>query len=392
MRLLFTHEQHTVLVSGETFTKGLIGYAAMQNYLTHFSSGFLIVRQQPDEVSSPSENWLMVSGPGIEIAAIPDIQSFMSMLIHLPRILRVVQQASGKVDRFLIRMPGVVGIAVGVSLILLRKSFAVEFVGHPTESLRELYIKRGKSSGLMLNLLEFMNRFLIERAVAVAYRSDYLRRAFPSRKRETEFVISGAQIFQEVIKSSLPAEHFMARPFIFVSVGRINPEKGHKMLLEAFSKVKELCSAPVRLRIIGDGIDLPILKQQVVELGLDGHCELLGRIEWGKALFSYLDDCHLFLLPSLTEGMPRSLIEAMARGMPALGSRCGGIPELLPDSYLVAPNDVQAWAEAMIKLVNDPDELHEMSVVSFERSKEHWPRQLEKKKNAFWAKVMKNAK
>jgi glycosyltransferase involved in cell wall biosynthesis len=392
MKLLFTHEQHTVMCEGMCYTKGLIGYSAMKNYLTHIPNGILVVRQQRKEVSFPKSGWLKVDGPGISLVPIPDVQTVKSMILCFPQIFNSVRKASKKADRFFIRMPGIAGMAVGFSLCLLRKQFAMELVGHPTESVKEMLAQRGQNASWMLRLLDRFTRYLVKKSVAVAYRSDYLRQAFPSNKSDNEFIISGAQILSEYITQPRSREQFLSHPFTFVSIGRINPEKGYLCLLEAFAKVCKESSDQVRLRIIGDGTDLPKMKERALDLGIEQHCEFLGRIQWGDDLFSALDNCHLFLLPSLTEGMPRSLIEAMARGMPALGSRCGGIPELLDEQYLVKPGDADAWAEAMSGLIDKATTLEAMSRTNFEKSEEHWPQQLQKEKDAFWEKVIRDAK
>ena len=66
-----------------------------------------------------------------------------------------------------------------------------------------------------------------------------------------------------------------------------------------------------------------------------------------------LDSAHLFVLPSLTEGLPRALLEAMARGLPAVATAVGGVPELLPPSCLVPPRQAKALAARIGDVVRD---------------------------------------
>ncbi len=76
---------------------------------------------------------------------------------------------------------------------------------------------------------------------------------------------------------------------------------------------------------------------------------------------SQLDQADLFVLPSRQEGLPRALLEAMARALPAIGSTAGGIPELLPPEDLVAPADIGALAAKIAEVLTDPARLQAMS-------------------------------
>jgi glycosyltransferase involved in cell wall biosynthesis len=74
-----------------------------------------------------------------------------------------------------------------------------------------------------------------------------------------------------------------------------------------------------------------------------------------------LDTGDLFVLPSRTEGLPRAMIEAMARGLPCIGSSVGGIPELLDVDELVAPGDVHGLAAKIQEILRDPHRMETMS-------------------------------
>ena len=89
---------------------------------------------------------------------------------------------------------------------------------------------------------------------------------------------------------------------------------------------------------------------------------------WGPSLFKILDEADLFVLSSLTEGLPKALLEAMARGLPAVGSDVGGIPELLSREALVPPADEGKLAEKIMSLARDPEGLTRLSARNFEEA------------------------
>ena len=77
-----------------------------------------------------------------------------------------------------------------------------------------------------------------------------------------------------------------------------------------------------------------------------------------------LDKADLFLMPSRSEGLPRALIEAMARGLPCIGSNIGGIPELLPQDAMVPPEDPVQLSDKLAKLLAEPAQLRKMSEIN----------------------------
>jgi phosphatidylinositol alpha-1,6-mannosyltransferase len=122
-------------------------------------------------------------------------------------------------------------------------------------------------------------------------------------------------------------------------------------------------------------------------LGVDGRVRFAGLLPAGAAVRAELDAADLFVLPSRAEGLPRALIEAMARALPAIGSNVGGIPELLPADALVPPDDEQALAAAIAAAVRDPAWLDRMSAASLARAQEFRADLLASRRRAFYERV-----
>lgn len=137
------------------------------------------------------------------------------------------------------------------------------------------------------------------------------------------------------------------------AVGRLDEQKGHIYLLEAMAKLKTL--HPVKCIIIGDGPLRDKLKEMIVELGLKGTVGLLGEQPNIPAWLSALD---IFALPSLWEGLPNALLEAMALGLPVVASKVDGVAEAVRhdvSGILCAPKDSQALYVPLQDLVVDPN-------------------------------------
>jgi glycosyltransferase involved in cell wall biosynthesis len=157
----------------------------------------------------------------------------------------------------------------------------------------------------------------------------------------------GERTLDQTAESSAPPR--------LVCVARLEPHKGIEFLLRAFAILTEL-RPDARLTIAGDGADRRKLERLARELGLTGNVAFLGNTS-REQVGRILDEADVAVLPSLTEGLPVSLLEALARGIPVVASRVGGIPELVQDrvnGLLVPPADSAALAGALKLLVSDP--------------------------------------
>ena len=106
--------------------------------------------------------------------------------------------------------------------------------------------------------------------------------------------------------------------------------------------------------IVGEGPDRPRLEEEIEALGLSGRVRLAGERRDVPELLAAAD---VFVLPSASEGLPVSVLEAMAAGLPVIASRVGGVPEQVSDGetgLLVEPGDPSDLTAALDRLIADP--------------------------------------
>jgi colanic acid/amylovoran biosynthesis glycosyltransferase len=148
----------------------------------------------------------------------------------------------------------------------------------------------------------------------------------------------------------------VSSPPHLLCVGRLAPEKGQALLLEAIA-VLSAEGQPVRLQLVGDGPDRAWLEKRAAELGIAANVEFAGWVDQAglMALYSATD---LFVLPSLAEGIPMVLMEAMAMEIPCVAPRITGIPELIEhgvDGMLFAVADVEDLTQQIRNLLESPE-------------------------------------
>lgn len=141
---------------------------------------------------------------------------------------------------------------------------------------------------------------------------------------------------------------------VFGFAARLEKGKGPLVLLDAFARVRSELNN-TSLQIAGAGPEEQAVRLRAEELGLFDACELLGAYKTPQEKNAFMQRVDVFVLPTLAEGTPNSIIEAMAHGLPVIASAVGGVPDLVTreSGILVTPGDPQALANAMQLLASD---------------------------------------
>lgn len=194
----------------------------------------------------------------------------------------------------------------------------------------------------------------VDRYVAVSRDLAWnLRRTFAVPLRKVEVVHNGVRVtdFERRPSTSLRSrlEGFPPKPIVLTN-GRLDLQKGHRYLLNAAAQLPE-----VRLVFAGDGPEREHLQSDVRQLGLTDRVVFLG---YRDDVPDLLASCDVFVLPSLFEGLPLSILEAMAAGKPIIATEVGGTPEAIAQGQtgiLVPPKDPDALAASLRTVLSNQD-------------------------------------
>lgn len=142
------------------------------------------------------------------------------------------------------------------------------------------------------------------------------------------------------------------RPVTFINVARFMRQKNHELLLNAFARARNIAPS-VRLLLVGDGELREAMEKKAEELKLSDAVTFAGNVE---DVERYLSDADVFVLSSDYEGLPLSILEAMAAGLPVISTNVGGVADIVTDNgILVKPGDVEALAEKIAELALDEE-------------------------------------
>lgn len=142
-----------------------------------------------------------------------------------------------------------------------------------------------------------------------------------------------------------------------LSVGRLENEKNPLLLAEVLALLNDSGDRRWRLVVCGEGGLEGALEERLTELGQRGQADLLGYVPFGEQLWEVYRSCHILMHTSWTEGLPGTLVEAFAAGLPAVAADVGGIAEAVGEAALVVPAGDAAAAAAAARRIRDDEEL-----------------------------------
>jgi len=381
-RLLVTTELHFQQYNGQVFTDIAFPYEYWSEYLDVFAEVNVVARVR--DIEKPPENLIRADGKGVSFTGLPDYYRPWQFASVAPCVFMRCFRAVRGSDYILLRM-GNVATCVWLCAKVLRKAHAMELLGDPFEA--TIQARQAGSRVLdwfFAKVIHSMNVLQTRGACCASYVCKYLQERYPTKHPDREFVFSDVLLSEGLIGLPRTQDDLRLRGPVIVSVGRLMPEKGYRTLIESADRLRNLREDNWQIRIIGGGSEMKSLQELILSRGLQERVKLAGVVKWGRALFELLDEARLFVLPSLTEGMPRALIEAMARGLPAVGSKVGGTSDLLDEENLVPPGDADMLAERIHAVLDDIPRLERMSTVNFEKAMAYMPEKIRERKQLFW--------
>ncbi len=377
MRLSLTteHRFHRT-PDGAIWTSTSSAYAFWARYLSVFDEVNVAARVL--NVPRAGEQWIRADGPSVRFSAVPHYIGPYQFAVRWPGIRRALRDAIRDDDAVLMRVPSFLANCVEPMLRRRRQPYGLEVVGDPYDGLAPGGIRHLLRPLLRISLPRQLRR-QCEHAAGVAYVTERaLQQRYPARGPMTGvsdaaipaasiddthrvFTTHYSSLSLDPSPQSVQRGAFSSGSVGLICVGSLEQfYKGHDVLLRAMGK----CVAwgvDLRLTLVGDGRIRPKIEALAGELGIRDRCAFLGHLVQGSAVMAELDKADLFVLPSRTEGLPRALIEAMARGLPCISTTVGGIPELLAPEDLVDPGNVSALAGKIREVADSPARREQMS-------------------------------
>lgn len=378
MRVVIGIEQRFLrLPDGSVWSNGIGRYEYWSEKVLDTFEDVLVVARVKDVQIIP-DNWSRVDGIGVAVHSVPYyvgpkqyLQQRLVMGANLKHVIRpndaVIVRAPGQIAAALVRRRqfGPYGVEV---LGDPWDAFSPGAIVHPFRAVFRRYF-RAQLETLCIN------------ASSIAYVTrSALQLRYPGGPQTQQFQVTDG--VDDVENMFSPVGHPAQNVVIFVG-SMAQMYKAPDVLLRSIAICTFRFDLPLKLVMIGDGRHRKDLEQLASDLGIGSQVEFTGELPSGASVRKRLDNANLFVLPSRTEGLPRALIEAMARGLPCIGSNIGGIPELLDETELVKPGDDEALATKLSEIAADSSRMQAMSKRNTEIAREYLNKNLEINRRAF---------
>lgn len=175
---------------------------------------------------------------------------------------------------------------------------------------------------------------------------------------------------------------------VLSSVAMNSERKGEKVVIETVKKCRDK-GYNVSAILIGDGTLRSSFEKYAEDMSVSDYVEFTGLLPSSDNVRDVMLNADVFVFPTMGEGLPRGILEAMAIGMPVLSTPVGGIPEVIDKKYLFNPLDSSGFSDMICHLMDNKQELNEMSKINFKKSLEYRNEILQARRNDFYNKLKK---
>ena len=341
-------------------------YQFWTRYLEVFDSVRIVGRVRDVPAVSPGS--MRIDGEGVSVAAIPNYLGPWQYILRARAVARASREAFEVGDAVILYAGSSISGAIEAELRRMGYPYAIWVGGDPYDAFAPGSIRHPARPLLRWLAPRYLRAECARAPVAIYVTGAALQRRYPCPGHTV--AVSDVDLPEQAFSPRARAVRKTQGPFTAVMVGTLAQlYKAPDVLIDAIS----ICvrnGIDVRLRLVGEGKYQPRLQAQSRSLGIDDRVVFAGAVPAGPGVWAELDQADLFILASHQEGLPRAMVEAMARGLPCIGSTAGGIPELLPARDLVRPGDATALAAKISEVLRDPKRMSAMSERNLEKAGE----------------------
>jgi len=363
---------------------GPLSYRFWSRYLDVYENVYLLVRAQ--QCDDPPEGATLASGDHVYPAVLPYYYGPKQYLVRYLALQGALKKINLNNLAIQLRAPSVESRMI-TGRLPKGRPFGLEVVGDPYDVF---------APGAVRHPLRPFFRYWFSRrlghqcahASAVAYVTEHaLQRRYPPAPGVFSTHYSSIELVDDAFAFAPRSFSVLPSPITLITVGTLAQlYKAQDVLIDAVAACVQ-SGLDLKLVIVGDGKHRPELETRAARLRLGERVIFTGQLPAGQAVRDQLDQADIFLLASKQEGLPRAMIEAMARGLPCIGSTVGGIPELLQPEDMVTPGNAEALAIKIREVATNPERMAQMSAHNLDKAKEYREDVLRARRREFYMHV-----
>ena len=378
MKVLFTSEAVVEICNGKYYKTSFNPFIERYRYF-----GDVIFASYKKEVSISKQS--LLNTEGVQFEFFEKENTPLNLLNNCRRNRQHMSKCVEIADIIIAHLPSPIGMIAIKYAKKYHKPYIIGVVGCAWDAYWN-YSWKGK----LVSVLFYINmRNAVKRAKYVFYvTQEFLQRRYPNNG--ITMGCSNVEILQapnNILTRKLESIETMdlSSTINIVTVAAVNVRyKGQEYVIKALNILNHKLGFKFHYHLIGGG-DNSYLKGLTQRFNLEEYVHFVGPIPHEK-IWDYLDKMDIYIQPSRQEGLPRALVEAMSRALPAFGSRTAGIPELLSEECLLDNGDVKG----IVKLLSclSIDKVRKYANVNFKKASEYTSDVLSKRRKNFFDKVL----
>lgn len=386
-KLLISCDDNIFIYNGNYYYKDQEWCNFYNRYLRVFESIRIVVRCVHTEVLKSCR--VKIDDPRVEIVYIPNFSGPREYLKCYHKIGGLLKNVVDGCDAAIVRLPSTIGQRVAKLVMKNKLPYGVEVVYDAEDGWRS---ERNIINKLLWKKIDIDMRKTCRAADGVACVTEfYLQRHYYSIKPDSfKSYYSTLELPKSFYSSA--KQHPVDRTCVLANISnqiQFNGRKGYNEIIQAISLLKKR-NVIVNAKFVGQSYDNGVdkLKEYSERLGVSEQIQYLGYLTRPE-IDQFLTNVDLFVMPTKAEGLPRVIIEAMAKGLPAISSPVSGNPELLSSHFLVEYDDVNTLADRILELVSNKERYELASKENFAKSQQYEASILEERRDSFYKSLKK---
>ncbi|WLR41572.1 glycosyltransferase [Bacillus carboniphilus] len=379
MRLVFAHDHIFHKFNNQYYSTGGLSKEMLERYTAVFDEVIVISRQK--HIKTYNDKLTLASTKNVKFVEIPNFKS----IDNSPKIFKAKKIIYDEVlssDSLIARLPSSIGELAVYADKKNNKPYLVEVVACPWDAFWNHSFK-GK---VIAPFKYFKTKKLVrEASYSIYVTNQFLQGRYPTNGKVENCSNVALKEFDDYIldiRLKKIQELNQENRLVIGTTAAINVRyKGQQYIIEALGKLKKQGNTKFEYQLVGGG-DSSFLRSVAEKNDVTDQVKFIGSLSHNK-VFEWLDTIDIYAQPSRQEGLPRGLIEAMSRALPAFGANTAGIPELLENEYIFSNTRKNINEICLILDKFDKKSMFETSKRNYLESKNYDKKIIEKRRNKF---------
>lgn len=390
--LLTVDHQFVRTPDGKVWVKTIYGYDFWKRYLEVFDE--IRVAARVREADCIKEKMLLASGDRVEFFDLPQYRGTKEYVFKYFSIKKAVSHVVEGCDCALFRIPSPISNLVKHHVMKARLPWAAEIVNDPWDNFapgafksvlrpiyRRFFTNQVKSYAMRANGVSYVTQY------ALQARYPSYAKLHGESKEHFESYYSSILLKEEYFWDGRDFDPAKCN-FTIVHVNSCVTDfsKGHDIVIQAAKELRNR-NINVRVKFVGDGPKRAFFENMAREAGVEDYVSFTGLLSSAEEVRKVLMESDILIFPTLGEGLPRTVIEAMAVGLPCLSTAVNGIPELLEKEYLIDQQNAARFADMAEKILTDAGLYMRISKRNIKKAHEYENSVLTMRRNLFYQKL-----